>query len=219
MDFHRDKKVNYTEFLAATISSINFYKEERLWLAFKYFDTTDSGFITLDSVMEALKDSAVIVDKEGLNEIFEDLKKKGKKINFNEFKAIVFGNQDEYNKEIDQGNEKLQDEEKETADREIKIQSHDLSDIMKKNGTIQNNGNDDDNNAIESNRKLKKSKFKKKNENNNENENANKIINNSSKDDNEVTHDNKKVNKDQVVENVELVEVSENIMKSMDQEK
>ena len=219
MDFHCDGKVNYSEFLAATISSINFNKEEKLWSAFKYFDTTDSGFITLDSVMEALKDSAVIVDKEGLNEIFEDLKKKGKKINFNEFKAIVFGNQDEYNKDIDQGTEKFQDEEKETADREIKIQSHDLSDIMKKNGTIQNNGNDDDNNAIESNRKLKKSKFEKKSENNNENENANKIINNSSKDDNEVTHDNKKVNKDQVVENVELVEVSENIMKSMDQEK
>ena len=92
MDFHRDKKVNYTEFLAATISSINFYKEERLWLAFKYFDTTDSGFITLDTVIEALKESGVVVDEEGLNKIFIEMKKKGEKIDFNEFKSLALGN-------------------------------------------------------------------------------------------------------------------------------
>ena len=66
MDFHCDGKVNYSEFLAATISTINFNKEEKLWSAFKYFDTTDSGYITLDSVMDALKDSGVIIDEEGL---------------------------------------------------------------------------------------------------------------------------------------------------------
>ena len=70
MDFHCDGKVNYSEFLAATISSINFSKEEKLWLTFKYFDTTDSGYITLSSVMEALKESGVVVDEKGLNETF-----------------------------------------------------------------------------------------------------------------------------------------------------
>jgi hypothetical protein len=91
MDFHCDGKVNYSEFLAATISTINFNKEEKLWSAFKYFDTTDSGYITLDSVMDALKDSGVIVDEEGLKKTFNELQKKGKKINFNEFKAIALG--------------------------------------------------------------------------------------------------------------------------------
>ena len=92
MDFHCDGKVNYSEFLAATISSINFCKEEKLWLAFKYFDTTDSGFITLDSVIDALKESGVVVDEQGLNETFIGMKKKGEKIGFNEFKALAFGN-------------------------------------------------------------------------------------------------------------------------------
>ena len=92
MDFHCDGKVNYSEFLAATISSINFCKEEKLWLTFKYFDTTDSGFITLDTVIEALKESGVVVDEQGLNETFIGMKKKGEKIGFNEFKSLALGN-------------------------------------------------------------------------------------------------------------------------------
>ena len=104
MDFHCDGKVNYSEFLAATISTINFNKEEKLWSAFKYFDTTDSGYITLDSVMDALKDSGVIIDEEGLKKTFNELQKKGKKINFNEFKEIALGNiaedEHEYTKDI-----------------------------------------------------------------------------------------------------------------------
>ena len=105
MDFHCDGKVNYSEFLAATISTINFNKEEKLWSAFKYFDTTDSGYITLDSVMDALKDSGVIIDEEGLKETFNELQKKGKKINFDEFKAIALGKdiaeeEHEYSKDI-----------------------------------------------------------------------------------------------------------------------
>ena len=92
MDFHCDGKVNYSEFLAATISTINFCKEEKLWLTFKYFDTTDSGFITLDTVIEALKESGVVVDEQGLNETFIEMKKKGEKIGFNEFKALALGN-------------------------------------------------------------------------------------------------------------------------------
>ena len=91
MDFHCDGKVNYSEFLAATISTINFNKEEKLWSAFKYFDTTDSGYITLDSVMDALNNSGVIIDEEGLKKTFNELQKKEKKINFNEFKAIALG--------------------------------------------------------------------------------------------------------------------------------
>ena len=95
MDFHCDGKVNYSEFLAATISTINFNKEEKLWSAFKYFDTTDSGYITLDSVMDALKNSGVIIDEEGLTKTFNELQKKGKKINFREFKAIALGKDEE----------------------------------------------------------------------------------------------------------------------------
>ena len=82
MDFHCDGKVNYSEFLAATISTINFNKEEKLWSAFKYFDTTDSGYITFDSVMDALKNSGVIIDEEGLTQTFNELQKKREKNKF-----------------------------------------------------------------------------------------------------------------------------------------
>lgn len=91
MDFHCDGKVNYSEFLAATISSIQFSKEERLWSAFNYFDTTGSGYITLDSVIDALKESGVVVDEQGLQKTFQELPKKGEKINFKEFKIIALG--------------------------------------------------------------------------------------------------------------------------------
>ena len=96
MDFHCDGKVNYSEFLAATISSLNFSTEEKLWSAFNYFDTTNSGYITVDSVIDALKTSNVMVDEEGLKETFRELKKQGKRIDFDEFKKIAFGGRLEY---------------------------------------------------------------------------------------------------------------------------
>ena len=92
LDFHNDGKVNYSEFIAATLSSIQFAKEDRLLSAFRYFDTSDSGYITLDSIIEALKQNNVIVNESGLGQIFDDLKKKGKKINFQEFKELFFAN-------------------------------------------------------------------------------------------------------------------------------
>lgn len=72
------------------MSSLKYQKEERLWSAFKFFDTTDSGYITLDTVIEALKQSNVVVDETGLNQTFNELQKKDKKINFEEFKQIFY---------------------------------------------------------------------------------------------------------------------------------
>ena len=106
MDFHCDGKVNYSEFLAATISTINFNKEEKLWSAFKYFDTTDSGYITFDSVMHALKNSGVIIDEEALTQTFNELQKKGKKINFREFKAIALGKDEDEHEMINRKDSK-----------------------------------------------------------------------------------------------------------------
>jgi Ca2+-binding EF-hand superfamily protein len=61
-----------------------------LWSVFQYFDTNDSGYITVDSVILALKESGVVVDEEGLRDTFRELKKNGKSLNFEEFKAIAF---------------------------------------------------------------------------------------------------------------------------------
>lgn len=97
MDFHCDGKVNYSEFLAATLSTIEFNKEEKLWSAFKYFDSNDSGYITFDSVLDALKESGVIINEEELCETFKKLTNHGKKINFEEFKKIAIGGENSEN--------------------------------------------------------------------------------------------------------------------------
>lgn len=68
-DFHNDGKVNYSEFIAATLSSV---EEDRLLSAFRYFDTSDSGYITLDSVIDALKQNNILVNEIGLGQIFTD---------------------------------------------------------------------------------------------------------------------------------------------------
>ena len=131
MDFHCDGKVNYSEFLAATISTINFNKEEKLWSAFKYFDTTDSGYITLDSVMDALKNSGVIIDEEGLKKAFSELQKKGKKINFNEFKAIALGKE-----MIEEEYEYIKEEEQEEKKKlNLKLNHKDGNDDIDQNNS------------------------------------------------------------------------------------
>ena len=92
MDFHCDGKINYHEFLAATISTIHFNKEEKLWSVFKYFDTNDTGYITAESVIDALKESGVMVNEEGLRDTFK------------EFKAIAFKSFGENEEDIDNKN-------------------------------------------------------------------------------------------------------------------
>ena len=184
MDFHCDGKVNYSEFLAATISSINFNKEEKLWSAFKYFDTTDSGYITLDSVMDALKNSGVIIDEEGLTKTFNELQKKGKKINFREFKAIALGKDDEehdtvsrrdsnYINNISVGNDvdknfnkQISFKERESKDNIINNENNNL----KTDKEIKNNKEENkENNILNLNDKDNVIDKEKNNENNNEN--------------------------------------------------
>ena len=180
MDFHCDGKVNYSEFLAATISSINFNKEEKLWSAFKYFDTTDSGYITLDSVMDALKNSGVIIDEEGLTKTFNELQKKGKKINFREFKAIALGKDDEEHdtvsrrdsnyisvgNDVDKNfNKQISFKERESKDNIINNENNNL----KTDKEINNNKEENkENNILNLNDKHNVIDKEKNNENNNE---------------------------------------------------
>ena len=90
LDFHSDGKVNYSEFLAGTISSLKMYKDDKLLSAFKYFDIYDEGHITADSIIAALKSNNVQVDEMGLIDYFN--KRKLKKINFEQFKTLVLAN-------------------------------------------------------------------------------------------------------------------------------
>ena len=190
MDFHCDGKVNYSEFLAATISTINFNKEEKLWSAFKYFDTTDSGYITFDSVMDALKNSGVIIDEEGLTQTFNELQKKGKKINFREFKAIALGKDEDEHNDVDKNIKKLQSFKEITTNEFPEI----------------NNEINEKNNSANENIKKKEANFNKliKNE---PNINLEKITNKEEKEEKEENKDNQEKKKSIPI----ISEVKENI--------
>ena len=55
-------KVNYSEFIAATLNSIKFEKDAKLSSIFQYFDPNNTGFITAQSVINALKEMALYKD-------------------------------------------------------------------------------------------------------------------------------------------------------------
>ena len=46
VDYAGNGKINYSEFLAATIELKSVLTYDKLWALFKYFDTDDSGIIT-----------------------------------------------------------------------------------------------------------------------------------------------------------------------------
>ena len=59
---------------------------------FQYFDRDDTGYITSDSVIEALRQSNLEVNDKGITELFKELKKSGDKFSFDELKEIFFSN-------------------------------------------------------------------------------------------------------------------------------
>ena len=46
VDYAGNGRINYTEFLAATVSIKSVLTYDKLWALFKHFDTDDSGVIT-----------------------------------------------------------------------------------------------------------------------------------------------------------------------------
>ena len=55
IDVDKNGKIDYTEFLAATIQKANYLKKEKLYEAFCAFDKDNSGYITKDEILKALK--------------------------------------------------------------------------------------------------------------------------------------------------------------------
>lgn len=55
VDHHGNGKINYSEFLAATISVKDFITEEKLWMIFKHFDVDDTNYISKDNIEQAMQ--------------------------------------------------------------------------------------------------------------------------------------------------------------------
>lgn len=79
IDYYGNKKINYSEFLTATIDLENFLTENKLNALFSQFDTDGSGIITSDNIITAMSKIGHKITQQELNEVmlYHDLKKDG----------------------------------------------------------------------------------------------------------------------------------------------
>lgn len=89
IDYQGNGKINYSEFLSATLDIQNFLTDTKLLSVFNVFDTDHSGFITAENMRFAFQKLGQIVPNEVIQEIIRrhDQRKDGV-ISFEEFKQI-----------------------------------------------------------------------------------------------------------------------------------
>jgi calcium-dependent protein kinase len=66
-----NQKINYTEFLAATLHVQNELTDERLWTLFKTFDTDESGNISKPNLKEAFARMGRAITDQEINSVME----------------------------------------------------------------------------------------------------------------------------------------------------
>ena len=95
MDYHNNKKINYSEFLAATIDIRNFLTESRLKAVFNQFDTDSSGKITEENIFLAMQKLGREMDRKEIHEMILQHDKTGDGcLSFAEFKSIFFNDKE-----------------------------------------------------------------------------------------------------------------------------
>ena len=94
LDFHQDGQINYSEFLAAMVSSFNFQKEEKLWSVFNIFkeNSGNKNYITYDSLCDAAKALNLNINENEIKKCFE---KYDKEIDFETFKNLIMNSENE----------------------------------------------------------------------------------------------------------------------------
>ena len=89
-DYIGNGKINYTEFLSATLSIKDSLTEEMLWRLFKKFDVDDTNSISKQNLIETFKRLGKNdLSEEEIDDIMKthDIKNDGQ-ISFDEFKVI-----------------------------------------------------------------------------------------------------------------------------------
>ena len=97
IDYQGNGKINYSEFLSATLNLSTFMTESKLKSIFYLFDTDQSGFITADNIKFAFQKLGQEVPVKVIQELIKkhDLKKDGV-ISYEEFRQIFFTDDDKF---------------------------------------------------------------------------------------------------------------------------
>ena len=95
VDYFGNGKINYTEFLVATLDVKSFLDDNKLKALFNQFDTDGSGQITKENIITAMNKMGHEINQEELDQIMKehDLEKNGI-ISYIEFKAIFLDIED-----------------------------------------------------------------------------------------------------------------------------
>ena len=91
VDYHNNKKINYSEFLAATIDIKGFLTDSRLRAVFNQFDTDSSGKITAENIFLAMQKLGKEINRQEIEDMIQQHDIVGDGVlNYDEFVAIFF---------------------------------------------------------------------------------------------------------------------------------
>jgi len=71
IDYHGNGKINYSEFLAATVSIKTFMTDQKLRALFSQFDTNNSGYITEENINNAMQKLGHEINRDEIKEIIK----------------------------------------------------------------------------------------------------------------------------------------------------
>mmetsp|Transcript_14175 Transcript_14175/g.24939 ORF Transcript_14175/g.24939 Transcript_14175/m.24939 type:complete len:109 (-) Transcript_14175:99-425(-) len=86
LDTDGSGSIDYSEFLASTLSRKQYLKEEAAWAAFRMFDKDGDGQITKEELALVLEDKDLAISLEIMKEVDTD---KSGSISFEEFKVML----------------------------------------------------------------------------------------------------------------------------------
>ncbi len=91
LDYAGNQRINYSEFLAATVSIQSFLTNEKMEALFKQFDVDNTDSITVQNIRDAMAKLGKAISEAELAEIMQKHDVSGdQEISFAEFKAMMF---------------------------------------------------------------------------------------------------------------------------------